>query len=86
MYAFYRRGFALPMLALSVSSVSAREPDEVLLEETRLDFIQTPLIQVLAFLSEMHRVQITVDVTTERQREHLADNPGTSCCGSSPQI
>jgi hypothetical protein len=44
---------------------AARDPEKTLLEESRLDFIQTPLIQVLGFLSDMHRIQITVDVMTD---------------------
>jgi hypothetical protein len=60
-----RLGFAFGIVILSISSLSAREPEKVLLEETRLDFIQTPLIQVLAFLSDVHQVQITVDVKTD---------------------
>jgi len=53
------------MVVLSASGLSARDPEKVLLEETRFDFIQTPLIQVLSFLSDQHKVQITIDVKTD---------------------
>ena len=65
MRAFCRLGLSIAVIVLSVSSISAREPEKVLLENTRLEFIRTPLIQVLSFLSDQHDVQITIDVTTD---------------------
>jgi hypothetical protein len=60
-----RLGFAFGIVILSVSSLSARDPEKVLLEESRFEFIQVPLIQVLGFLSDTHKVQITIDVKTD---------------------
>lgn len=65
MRAFCRLGLAVTIVGLSVSSISARDPEKVLLEETRLEFIRTPLIQVLSFLSDQHDVQIAIDVRTD---------------------
>jgi len=57
--------FAFAIVVFLISSVSARAPKEALLEETRLEFVETPMLDILSFLSDTHDVQITIDVRTD---------------------
>jgi len=78
MCAFSRPGLALAIVLLLFSSVSGHETDKVLLEETRLDFVQTPLLAVLSFVADRHDVQITIDVRTDvNQAITLRDSTGS---------
>jgi len=60
-----RVGLAFAVVFLLVSSVSARNPEKALREETRLEFVNTPLLAVLSFLADKHDVQITMDVRAD---------------------
>jgi hypothetical protein len=69
------------VVVASTSNAADREPKQVLLEQSRFEFIEVPLLQVLSFLSDQHDIQIAVDVRATRLNEPITLTEGRGALG-----
>jgi hypothetical protein len=69
------------VVVASTSNAADREPKQVLVEQSHFEFIQVPMLEVLAYVSDSHDVQVAVEVRAARLNEPITLTQGTGVLG-----